>query len=334
MKMLDQSDFKKFKREKLLSFSSYETNFVEAHYGFDAVKKSMEQPVHVLEAIDPYRLMVPSEQRAWDSIDHLVNCYSAGHDISEIAALYPSVIEYWEIYARLSKCFKESKPPDSPKVAHIALLSEEFVFANTLISMGILLGWQELLPRLLPIIDYNNPVRDGLLERLLAFYVVGRGAPNEDCTRHLPYFKTIKIFDAPAEERPSLLKDYLAEWYHASRREPYFDSHKIDSSFLGYWAWEAAAIAVVLDIDDTSLKGTKFYPYDLVAYARSTNSEKKMGNFLNSELRAKAGDFCPKSGQWRSLDIPVEIASYSEGEVMKGSTSPYGITVWQYDKES
>lgn len=334
MRIFEQSDFEKIKREKILNFSSYETNFVEANYGFDVVKKSMDQPVHILEAIDPYRLMVPSQQRAWDSIDHLVNCYSAGHDISDIASLYPSVIEYWEIYARLSQRFKESKPSGSAKVAHIALLSEEFVFANTLISMGILLGWPDLLPRLLPIIDYNNRVRDGLLERLLRRYVADRGVPPQECARHLPYFKTIKIFDALAEERPGLLVDYLAEWYHASRREPYFDSHKRGSSFLGYWAWEAAAIAVVLDIDDTALHETEFYPHDLVAYARAISNQKNSVKYSDLQLRIKAGEACPKSGEWRSLDIPVEIASYREGELMRGSRSPYGITVWLFNGEN
>jgi len=75
------------------------------------------------------------------------------------------------------------------------------------------------------------------------------------------------------ESRAALLAEYLSEWYEASRREPYFESHKKGLSFYGYWAWEAAAIAVVLEIDDTGLNGTQFYPDDLVAYARKIYSE-------------------------------------------------------------
>ena len=46
---------------------------------------------------------------------------------------------------------------------------------------------------------------DGLLERLVAPFVSGRGTPPDDCTRHLPYFKTLKIFAAPKEKRPAMM---------------------------------------------------------------------------------------------------------------------------------
>lgn len=331
MKILEQSAFKNLKREKLLDFRTYETNFLESSYTFDIVKQSLEQPATVLEAIAPYDLMVPTKQRAWDAIDHLANCYSAGHDIADLACLYPSVLEYWEVYAKFSKVFKEADTLAPSTVAHLALQGNDFVFANRLVCMGILLGWGKLLPRILPIIDYNNPVRDGLLERLLSFYVSDRGTPPDDCTRHLPYFKTIKIFAANASDRPGLLADYLAEWYHASRREPYFDSHKKGSSFLGYWSWEAAAIAFVLDIDDSGVRDAQFYPIDLIAYANDFANVHPQDQLSASvELRAKAGDSCPRAGRWKTLDIPVQTASYTEGEIMGGSLAPYGLTVWTY----
>ena len=62
---------------------------------------------------------------------------------------------------------------------------------------------------------------------------------------------------------------YLEDWYVASRREPYYDSHKRRTSFKGYWSWEAAAITVILDIDDTSYRNAQFYPRDLVDFSRS-----------------------------------------------------------------
>ncbi|AYM75842.1 DUF1911 domain-containing protein [Janthinobacterium agaricidamnosum] len=61
---------------------------------------------------------------------------------------------------------------------------------------------------------------------------------------------------------------YLQQWYAASRREPYYDSHRRDTSFWGYWSWEAAAITCVLDIDDSGYRGAPFYPADLVAFCR------------------------------------------------------------------
>jgi hypothetical protein len=273
MKMLDQQEFKRKKRESLLDFNTYKTNFTEATYSFDIVRQSLQQPASVLDNLDPYDVMVATKQRAWEAINHLANCYSGGHDIADLAAIYPSVIEYFEVFAYFSQRFKESDASNPSTVAHLALQGADFSLINRLLSLGICLGWKELIPRLVPLIDYNNPVRDGLIERLLQSYVPGRGTPPTDCTRHLPYSKTINIFNSMDEGRATLLAEYLSEWYQASRQEPYFESHKKGLSFYGYWAWEAAAIAVVLGIDDTGLNGTQFYPDDLVAYARKIYSE-------------------------------------------------------------
>jgi hypothetical protein len=273
MKMLDQQEFKRKKRESLLNFNTYKTNFTEAIYSFDIVRQSLQQPASILDNLDPYDVMVATKQRAWEAINHLANCYSGGHDIADLAAIYPSVIEYVEVFAYFSQRFKESDASNPSTVAHLALQGADFSLVNRLLSLGICLGWKELIPRLVPLIDYNNPVRDGLIERLLQSYVPGRGTPSADCTRHLPYSRTINIFNSMDESRAALLAEYLSEWYEASRREPYFESHKKGLSFYGYWAWEAAAIAVVLEIDDTGLNGTQFYPDDLVAYARKIYSE-------------------------------------------------------------
>jgi len=273
MKMLDQQEFKRKKRESLLDFNTYKTNFTEATYSFDIVRQSLQQPASVLDNLDPYDVMVATKQRAWEAINHLANCYSGGHDIADLAAIYPSVIEYFEVFAYFSQRFKESDASNPSTVAHLALQGADFSLINRLLSLGICLGWKELIPRLVPLIDYNNPVRDGLIERLLQSYVPGRGTPPANCTRHLPYSKAINIFNSMDEGRAALLAEYLSEWYQASRREPYFESHKKGLSFYGYWAWEAAAIVVVLGIDDTGLNGTQFYPDDLVAYARKIYSE-------------------------------------------------------------
>jgi len=83
-----------------------------------------------------------------------------------------------------------------------------------------------------------------------------------------PYFKTLKVFEASPEMRPGLMCEYLEEWYQASRRESYYDSHTRDTSFRGYWSWEAAAVTFLLGIDDSSYKTAEFYPADLVDFAR------------------------------------------------------------------
>ena len=288
MKTLDQQEFKRKKRESLLNFNTYKTNFTEATYAFDIVRQSLQQPASILDNLDPYDVMVATKQRAWEAINHLANCYSGGHDIADLAAIYPSVIEYFEVFAYFSQRFKESDASNPSTVAHLALQGADFSLINRLLSLGICLGWKELIPRLVPLIDYNNPVRDGLIERLLQCYIPSRGALPANCTRHLPYSKTINIFSSANEDRAALLAEYLSEWYQASSKEPYFESHKKGLSFYGYWAWEAAAIAVVLGIDDTDLNETPFYPDDLVVYARKIYSD-DINRKSDGEIERKDG---------------------------------------------
>ncbi|MEO7496246.1 MAG: PoNe immunity protein domain-containing protein, partial [Massilia sp.] len=195
---------------------------------------------------------------------------------------------------------------------------------------GILLGRGDLLSRVVPLLDYNNPSRDGMLERLLAPYVDDRGAPPSDCTRQLPYYKTLKIFAAEADKRPNLMAEYLDEWYHASRREVYFDSHKRGNVFRGYWSWEAAAITFVLGIDDTSYRNAPFYPSDLVEFARQGQDRAARAQRLMPAyaLRAKEGEPCPRRGQWSSLGIPAQTRYFEHREIMSNAGAPYALTVW------
>lgn len=49
----------------------------------------------------------------------------------------------------------------------------------------------------------------------------------------------------------------------------------------------------------------------------------------NKELRAKAGEPCPRAGVWKSIDAgAVRQRTYEVGETMGNLSSAYGITVW------
>lgn len=47
-------------------------------------------------------------------------------------------------------------------------------------------------------------------------------------------------------------------------------------------------------------------------------------------LRVKAGEPCPQTGIWQSLDMKGEKRSFKQGDVMPDLASAYGFTVWQY----
>jgi hypothetical protein len=194
--------------------------------------------------------------------------------IAELRAYYPLVLEAWENYAKAARAFDEGPEYTGSLVAHFALQGDEFDAVNRMVCLGILLGWGDLLPRLVPIIDYRNPFMDGLLERLLYRYVPARPQAPDECTRNSPYSTTLKIFAADRSEQADLVSAYLEDWYATSQREPYYDSHKKGSGFRGYWSWESAAMTFLLEIDDGTYASTKFYPADLAQFARKMDLNK------------------------------------------------------------
>jgi len=332
MEKLDAINFGQSKREKLLDYKVYSYNFDDNIETFEMVSEDISQPSEVLSSIPISNLMEATRERAWQVADHLQNCYSAGHDLSPLRANFPSYVEYWEDYAKYSEQFKNSPDAAYVTVGHVALAGDDYHYALVMVSFGILLGWQSLLHRLVPILDFRND-RDGLLEHLIDEVADNRGPKPDECLRHLPYFKTLKIIKADPKNRPAMMAEYLEDWYLASRREPYFDSHKRKTSFKGYWSWEAAAITVLLDIDDSIFREAQFYPRDLVDFARQAVKDYapigtppiKLG-----ELRSKAGDQCPKAGQWQSLDVSSQIKYFELGQLMENLDSAYGLTVWKF----
>ena len=264
---LSLTEFSKAKRDKLLEYKVYSSNFDKLQSALEIVAESLSDPEEVLATAPPADLMHPTYVRAELMTEFVSTCYSAGHDLVYMRSLYPPLIEYWEVYAKYSKAFNDSTGPRGT-VAHIPLADEHFYTANRIICWGILLGFQPLLGRSPAIIDYNNPERDGLLENLLQAYVADRDVPPTECVRELPYSRTLKIFAAPSSERSALVADYLSGWYAASRREGYFDSHKKRNHYSGFWCWEAAAITIALGVDDSYYRDAQFYPRDLVEFAR------------------------------------------------------------------
>jgi PoNe immunity protein PoNi len=332
IKVLNQEEFQERKREKLLAYDIYAEIADELTAAIPRSQRNLSDPAW-LETKDEGQRVLASSAGAKYSVDLLTLSYSAGLNLADLRALYPAVLDAWLAHEKHHRTYDQSPLGASSTTATFALLGSDFDIVNRMVCSGILLGLGKLLPPVARIIENKNPRMDGMLERLLAHYVPHRDTSITECTRHLPYFKTLKIFDAPADARPELMAEYLEDWYVASRREPYYDSHKRFTSFKGYWSWEAAAITFVLDIDDSSYRTAEFYPADLVDFARRAKLDETSKNRRDvdaSRRRIKAGDACPKAGAWQSIDIPSTTKVFTEGEIAPDLGSRYGLTVWQH----
>ena len=75
-------------------------------------------------------------------------------------------------------------------------------------------------------------------------------------------FKLTQVSDA--QEAKKALEDYIEKWYNLNKNAPWYNSHLKKNCYRGYWAWEVAAVAKIMNIDDSDLKDNPYYPYDMV----------------------------------------------------------------------
>jgi hypothetical protein len=332
IRLLTQDEWQLQKREPLQTYKDYALVVSDGAKGVQEVDTALADTERLAVATK-VALMDAAEVRATESLELVIYSYSAGLPVAELAALLPKTVEYWESYAHHHLAFHQSPECDGHLVPHIDLYDVTYWDALQLVCFSILLGHPNLLGRVMELLVYENDDQDALLEALVAPYLPGRPG-SAIYTRQLPYRKTKKIFAAAPDKRAELMSKYLDEWYDASRREPYHDRHK-SSYFPGYWSLEAGAITYILGIDDASYRDKKFYPKDLVDYARAHSWVPGGAGAAAAptRLRVEAGQPCPREGLWVTPAKTNSRRLFKAGEVMPDVGGDYGATIWQWDEK-
>ncbi|MBF8768137.1 hypothetical protein IR009_23410, partial [Pseudomonas putida] len=214
------------RREPHLRYVTYTAQFDET---LERIQLVCSRISTIANGTKPGGMMNSTNLRLCDLLDWLSLQYSAGAPVELFDEIWPCAMEWAEEYAQCHAAYHNSPEAGNHMTPHAALRTEDYwTMALRLVCFGLLTGNAAQMPRVMQFLDYGNEdmdVRDGLLERLVAPFVAGRGTPPDTATRHLPYRKLFKVFDAAPDKRPALMAKYLDEWYHASRREPYIDQH-------------------------------------------------------------------------------------------------------------
>ena len=342
---LSDYEFQNRRRTTLLGYPRYSKKTGLILEGFAALQE-VPASTHLNKGRDNDvlgSLSLALGAQAGGSIELLHLMFSSGDSANNMRVFFPQALDYWQEYADLHLKFHAS-PSSTYRTPHLDLHDTDYWKAIRLTSFALLLGHHTLLPQIAALWDYENDELDGLLERLVAPFAPGRATPPDTCTRHLPYFKLLKVFAAEPHKRPDLMARYMDGWYTASRREPYYESHTKgrDHSFLGNCAFEAAAVTYLLDIDDSSYRNHEFYPRDLIDFARSLLRPVEIGGSpttmspgvgAGEPLRCPAGQPCPKAGWWFAPADPSSRRVFKVDEVMPDLPSAYGKTIWQFEAQ-
>ncbi|SDK83016.1 protein of unknown function [Pseudomonas libanensis] len=332
MEILENKSWIAAHREPLQKYADYKFVIESANKSIKIITDNLNNPEKLKDS-PKAGIMRGAKRRAEAGLESIIYGYSAGHPIVELSNLFPEVVNFWLASMEPQIQFESSTDNDGHRVPHLDLYGSQYWEALQLICFAILLGHSDKLAKIADLLIHENDDQDSLLEDLVAPYLLGRPVATV-YTRQLPYRKTRKIFQADPEEQPTLMSQYLKEWYLASRREPFHDRHK-SSFFPGYWSLEAGAMTFILGIDDSSYRDMPFYPKDLVDYARSVGSPPGRPQPDNSAISRKtAGELCPKSGWWFTPAKANSRRYIQQGIAFPAiEGSDYGSTFWQWSPD-
>lgn len=77
--------------------------------------------------------------------------------------------------------------------------------------------------------------------------------------------------EASEIDRTASLRNFLQNWLKQMRKStnPAYSNHdNRHNTYVGYWCWEAAAVSVMMNIDDATFRDHEHYPKDLADWAR------------------------------------------------------------------
>ena len=208
--------------------------------------------------------------------DYLRICYTAGESISLLPPMLDRIVSTLEISTK----FWQQNKAELNKIGYYTspmpwFYTEYYLNTLHLIALCYLLQREDLLPHLLEVILAN--AEDGLepdstIEDF--FYYRFKDRPDPDYVQMSDH--AVLISDAIREkdkaEKLDILNSYLKDWYHemVGMSDLEYQSHldPEQNGYCGYWAFEAAAIAYLDDLDDTELRKSPYYPTDMVDWAR------------------------------------------------------------------
>jgi len=269
-----------------------------------------------------------ASEAAFHGFELLALSYTAGKPVAELRDKLPAVIQAFIEFIPFDN------PPDFEAQTFEITQHEAYVYIFWLLALSALLGYEEYVTVILSWLDRRrefNRGRDGLFEAVVE-KLTGEKESTERVLLHPDAYRPLaKATVSEPEERPALVKDFVEKWYR-HMNPCYWHGQHTDNSFFGYWCFEAALVTYLWDIDDSSYRDHKYYPKDLVDYARENFPRGQRQNGT-AKLRCEANSPCPKTGYWST---PAKLGSrrhFQQGEIMPDfPASTYGITIWMWDQ--
>ncbi|RKG35945.1 DUF1911 domain-containing protein [Acinetobacter rongchengensis] len=267
-------------------------------------------------------------------LDILYLKYTAGQAIEEMIPLFEKVIEGYEKQAEALAIFHKSEKP--------SVIATQSATLNIL-GLAFLLNRNDLFARIHQLVNGEGERHSGEDEIINKFFKLNDPKHltiNEGKLFSLPYSSLCDVIDNVLiknnkERALEHLDAYLSDWYQMNKHETWYNSHldlENSSAYSGYWAFEAAALVYLLDLDDSVLHKYLFYPKDIVQWARSQKPSYEP-NLDTQQYSIAAGEICPRSGYWFTVAKENSRQYFNEGDVFPDFKNSWGMVYWQFSGE-
>lgn len=153
-----------------------------------------------------------------------------------------------------------------------------------MVSLGILLETNKNnMERLSKLVEKED-IKDSIIDYLLYSSDIGWEKITDVYYKENPYSKTKEIIELAQKDKSEASKrmqKYIEkEWFKGHYDYEWKNADK-EYGYVGLWSFETAALAKILELDDTGLKENNHYPYDLAHYKNTM----KFKEILISELK-------------------------------------------------
>ena len=313
--------FKDMRRQKFLSESHANERDDDLTFGIRRYTERAGNPDLREEARSKSAWMA-----ATYSLELVILRYTAGRPVESLSRELPSVIEAFDRYIPF-----DNPPPSEARTLTITQI-EAYVYVMWLLSLCKLLGHADLIPKVLSWLNIGREFsrgRDTLFEQVVGKLTGAMEDPGRYILHLAPYAPLGKAVIAEhADDRPALVKEFLDGWYKGLKECYWHGTHTDQIGYFGYWAFEAALVTVLWDIDDSSYRDHLVYPKDLVDWARKHRTDA----LPSGPSRTPGGEACPQAGWWFTPALKGSRRYFKHGEVMPViDGSDYGSTFWQWD---
>jgi Domain of unknown function (DUF1911) len=331
--MSTKKPFIEARRQQLLGEEHYKQSLIDWQQGLeqDLARTEFEN--------DEYNCR---EASRWGSVAGsyfflLFLAYTAGEPIENLGAMLEDAVAALEKEQQIRADYF-----DDQSTTVLGGGEESFLEALQYIGLSYLLHRRDLLPRieiLIYGIDSSNQIRDMLYQDFFIFNDLTQKPSDKYYNGEYGDLMDAMYSQNTKNEALVDLTSYVKDWYKMHKQHFWYDSHlndiRLDNGFryCGYWAFEAAAVAYLLDLDDSKLHKYLYYPKDLVAYARSKPAQAPVNN-TPIALSAMPSTICTKAGIWFCPNDGLREITMKVGDTFPAADrGVIGEIIWYWKSE-